>query len=298
MAQEMTLHLVGSGVGHSIAPPMHNFIAKSLDLPWTFFATECETVEDAVILAKKDPTVGLVVTMPHKNTIMQHVDDLDDLAMTMGACTHVYRDLKDATRLCGTNTDYLGVKGCLLEKGSPVLNKPALIVGAGGASRATVYTLNSDFGASVIYVLNRGDSEVADLVRDSQRLTPTPNIIHVKTEAQAKALETPHYVVGCVPDFERKTPGELSVRASLVDFLSRPKKGVLLDLCYKPRRTRMVKLAEQLGWPTVEGTHVIGYQIERQWTLWVGEERMKMLDKEGAWRVLLETAEQSPSINF
>ncbi|KAK1704185.1 hypothetical protein CaCOL14_012643 [Colletotrichum acutatum] len=297
---EKTLHLVGIGVGHSIAPPMHNAIAKSLSLPWTFHATECNTIEDLILLARKDSTAGLVVTMPYKNTVMPRLDALDPLATTIGACNNVYRNPSDPAKLRGTNTDWLGVKGCLLEKGegrSPVEGKPALIVGAGGASRAAVYALHTYFKASVIYVLNRDDGEVSDLQRDAQRLSPGPKIVHVK-EGESKTLETPYYVVGTVPDFEPTSASELAVRASLEDFLSRPERGVLLDMCFKPRRTRMIKLAESLGWPSVEGTHVIGYQIEEQWNLWAGEERVKSLDKDAAWRVLLEAADNSPGINF
>jgi quinate dehydrogenase len=266
---EKTLHLVGIGVSHSIAPPMHNMITKSLRLPWTFHATECSTIEDLMNLARSNTTAGLVVTMPYKNTVMTHLDALDDLSIQIGACNNVYRDPKDQTRLRGTNTDWQGVKGCLLEKskdGKPVLNKPAMIVGAGGASRAAVYALNSFFKSSVIYVLNRDDGEVADLVRDSKRLSPPPDIIHVKPGIK-KGLETPFYIVGTVPDFEAKTPKELAVKSSLEEFLSRPQKGVVLDMCFKPRRTRMIKAAEGAGWDTVEGTHVIGYQIEEQYTL-------------------------------
>ncbi|KAF5598576.1 shikimate dehydrogenase [Fusarium pseudocircinatum] len=296
-----TLHLVGIGVGHSIAPPMHNHIAQSLGLPWTFYATECATLDDLMDLARKDTTAGLVVTMPYKNAIIPRLDALDDLAATIGACNNVYRDWEDPEKLRGTNTDWRGIKGCLLEKGDqagvPVLNKPALIVGAGGASRAAVYALSSYFQSSIIYVLNRDEQEVIDLTRDSQKLSPVPTIIHVK-EGEAQKLETPYYVVGTVPDFEPQTPDELAVRANLEEFLSRPEKGVLLDMCFKPRRTRMIKLAEQKGWPTVEGTHVIGYQIEEQWRLWAGEERVKKLDREGAWKVLIDTAEKSPGINF
>ncbi|KAF5568755.1 shikimate dehydrogenase [Fusarium napiforme] len=299
--EQRTLHLVGIGVGHSIAPPMHNHIAQSLGLPWTFYATECATLDDLMDLARKDTTAGLVVTMPYKNAIIPRLDALDDLAATIGACNNVYRDWQDPKKLRGTNTDWRGIKGCLLEKGDqagvPVLNKPALIVGAGGASRAAVYALSSYFQSSIIYVLNRDEQEVIDLMRDSQKLSPVPTIIHVK-EGEAKKLETPYYVVGTVPDFEPQTPDELAVRANLEEFLSRPEKGVLLDMCFKPRRTRMIKLAEQKGWPMVEGTHVIGYQIEEQWRLWAGEERVKKLDREGAWNVLIDSAEKSPGINF
>ncbi|KAH7166421.1 hypothetical protein EDB81DRAFT_918854 [Dactylonectria macrodidyma] len=294
------LHLAGIGVGHSIAPPMHNYIAQSLGLPWTFYATECATIDDLVQLARSKSTAGLVVTMPYKNTIIPHLDTLDELAETIGACNNIYRDWENPKKLRGTNTDWLGIKGCLLEKGdqagTPVFNKPALIVGAGGASRAAVYTLSSHFKSSVIYVLNRDEQEVADLIRDSQKLSPVPKIVHVKGEA--KSLETPYYVVGTVPDFEPKTPQELAVKGSLAEFLSRPEKGVLLDMCFKPRRTRMIKLAEEYGWPTVEGTHVIGYQIEEQWRLWVGPEKVKKLDREGAWKVLMDSAESSSGINF
>ncbi|GAM90021.1 hypothetical protein ANO11243_080610 [Dothideomycetidae sp. 11243] len=300
--EQKTLHLVGVGVGHSIAPPMHNHITKSLDLPWTFYATECSTLQDLLSLARSPSTAGLVVTMPYKNAIMPHLDRLDDLCGVIGACNNVYRDALDPSILHGTNTDWLGIKGCLLEKSQAVHDRPALVVGAGGASRAAVYVLGTYFQASVIYVLNRDDAEVRALVRDSRRLAAPPEIVHVRTEEQAKGLATPYYVVGTVPDFEPTTTEERAVTASLAEFLSRPEKGVLLDMCFKPRRTRMIKLAESRGWPTVEGTHVIGYQIEEQYRLWTSAgERSKTegaMDKDGAWKVLMEQAEKSPGINF
>jgi len=300
MVDEKTLHLVGIGVGHSIAPPMHNHIARSLNLPWTFSSVECPTIQDLLTLARKNTTQGLVVTMPYKNTILSHLDGIDELSSKIGACNNIYRDPSNPSILRGTNTDWLGIKGCLLEKSAkkiPIMNEAALIVGAGGASRAAVYALTTVFKASVIYVLNRDDGEVADLIRDLQRLSPTPNIIHVKAGENIRDLETPYYIVGTVPDLEPKTEEELGVKALLEEFLSRPDKGVLLDMCFKPRRTRMIQIAEQLGWFVVEGTHVIGYQIEEQWRLWTGKD-VNDLDTKGAWEVLMDAAEKSPSINF
>ncbi|KAJ5994450.1 hypothetical protein N7451_010174 [Penicillium sp. IBT 35674x] len=302
--RDMTLHLVGVGVTHSIAPNMHNYIAKSLGLPWTFHATECPTTAELIDLAKSPTTAGLVVTMPYKNTIMEHLCELDVLATIIGACNHVYYKDGSPRRLCGTNTDWRGVKGCLLEKGleeeRPSVTSPAsaLIVGAGGASRAAVYALTEHLHCPTIYVLNRDDEEVVKLIWDSQKLPNMPNIIHVKTLEQAEKLSTPYYIVGTVPDLEPTSPSELAVASMLKYFLSRADKGVLLDMCFKPRRTRMIKLAEQLGWPSVEGTHVIGYQIEEQWRLWAGEKFCEKLDQWGAWHVLLKAAEESRGINF
>ncbi|KAJ4383700.1 hypothetical protein N0V86_001755 [Didymella sp. IMI 355093] len=229
--QRKGLHLVGVGVGHSIAPTMHNFITASLGLPWTFHATECATLDSLVALARNSETAGLVVTMPYKTSIMQHLDALDELAVQIGACNNVYRDPNDSSRLRGTNTDWLGIRGSLLEKSpdhQPVLHRPALIVGAGGASRAAVYALHTQFKASVIYILNRDEKEVDDLEADTKRLPNSPKIVHV-TSDQVESLETPYYIVGTVPDFEPKTPEELNVQALLKEFLGRKDKDYGLE---------------------------------------------------------------------
>lgn len=303
-SEDRTLHLVGVGVTHSIAPKMHNYIAQSLGLPWTFYAMECPTIDGLLALGQKPTTAGLVVTMPYKSSIMERLDELDDLARIIGACNNVYYKDGDVRRLCGTNTDWRGIKGCLLEKGDeghrPSEKSPAsaLIVGAGGASRAAVYALAVHLHCPRIYVLNRDDQEVLDLIRDSKRLPIVPEIVHVKNLSQTQGLESPYYIVGTVPDFEPSTEPERTVASLLEHFLSRSDKGVLLDMCFKPRRTRMIKLAEKLGWPCVEGTHVIGYQIEEQWRLWAGEESVSKLDYDGAWSVLNKAAEESKAINF
>jgi quinate dehydrogenase len=337
-----TLHLVGIGVTHSIAPGMHTYIAKSLGLSWTFHATECPTLSDLLSLARDPRTAGLVVTMPYKNIIIPHLDELDDLVETIGACNNIHytytpaptnptsntdspetENTSGSTRLLrGTNTDWRGIKGCLLEAGDesarPTATAPgaALIIGAGGASRAAVYALRRHLHCQTIYVVNRDEGEVGDLVRDVQERArgkmagdgsgSIPEIIHIRDvdEAERCVVQKPYYIVGTVPDLEPKTDGEKVVAAVLEWFLengetntTRRKTGVVLDMCFKPRRTRMLRLAERLAWPVVEGTHVIGYQIEEQWRLWAGEEAVARMDREGAWRVLLRAAEESTAIN-
>lgn len=315
---QKSIHLVGIGVQHSIAHAMHNLIAKSLGLSWTFCKTECPTVGDAVALARSSDTVGLVVTMPYKNKIMPYLDVLDDLATGLNACNTVYHDASG--RLCGTNTDWRGVKGSLLEGmrrrsitnnssdekslTSGAAQRPALVIGAGGASRAAVYALSAQLGCSTIYILNRDDQEVADLIHDvgpeGKGLPgdPAVELIHLRSVEQSESLETPFYVVGTVPDIEPRTESEITVRDCLEELLSRPEKGVVLDMCFKPRCTRTLMLAEKNGWAVVEGIHVIKYQVEEQWRFWAGEERVKKLDTDAMRRVLLKSADESTAINF
>jgi quinate dehydrogenase len=74
-------------------------------------------------------------------------------------------------------------------------------------------------------------------------------------------------------------------------------KGVFLDMCFKPRVTRQIKLARRYGWRTVEGTEIIGHQIEEQWRLWTGRV-LTGPQQEEAWAVLRTEAEASRAINF
>jgi quinate dehydrogenase len=318
--QHHALYIVGQNVTHTIAPPMHDHIATSLlHLPgtWSFTPRECASVSDALALLRPDKTsqgifAGGVVTMPYKKTIMPLLDELDDLCVRIGACNCVY--LTPQGRLRGTNTDWRGIKGCLLgardsdpsnHGEDPSGGKPALIIGAGGASRAAVYALGVEMGCRTIYVINRDEQEVRDLVADVGRMAPPPesgfesiSIVHVQSVEQARGLPSPLYIVGTVPDFEPQTPSEKAAREMLeVFFQNGEAAGVFLDMCFKPRVTRQIKLARKYGWRTVEGTEIIGHQIEEQWRLWTGRVLTGAQQQE-AWRVLRTEAERSTAINF
>jgi quinate dehydrogenase len=302
-------YLVGINVTHSIAPPMHDYVASSLSLPWTFRATECPTVDDAMRLFRAPSFAGGVVTMPYKVSIMQHLDGLDYHARLLKACNNVYRDREG--RLRGTNTDWRGIWGCLAsargdgkgcEEGR---GRPGLIVGAGGAARAAVYALVKEVGCRPVYVVNRDGDEVRALVEDAGEYGEEAELVHLRTEEEARGLLEgrgwPVYMVGTVPDFEPKSVAEVECARILEMVLAGPVKGVVLDMCFKPRRTRTLKLAERYGWVGVEGTNVIGHQIHEQYRLWcAGEGEPSPITSEiqaGAWKVLNEAAEASTAIN-
>lgn len=291
-------YLVGVGVSHSIAPPMHEFIARSLGYNWRFLAQECPTVENAMELFRKPTFAGGVVTMPYKTMIMAHLDGLDDYCVKIGACNTVYRATDDS--LHGTNTDWRGIKSCLTSASEEGKGRPALIIGAGGACRAAVYALYEELGCTPIYVVNRDEGEVRTLLEDTKRYGDGLKIAHLRTVEEATSLaKVPYYIVGTVPDSEPQTSTEIAARDILVTILSSsPEKGVFLDMCFKPRRTRTLKLGEQYGWTTVEGTGIIAHQIDEQYRLWCGEQYSKRIPRQEAWGVLQTAAEESPAINF
>jgi quinate dehydrogenase len=307
-SSQKKLHLIGIGVGHSIAPLMHNYICKSLGKPWTFIATEASTIEAAMEIMTASDFAGAVVTMPYKKTVMSQLDGLDPLAVKLGACNNVY--ITADGKLQGTNTDWRGIKGCLLAASDKGVGKPSMIVGAGGASRAAVYALAVELKSPVIYVVNRDDQEVEDLIADTQALLSSPDskeplckIIHIHGVEQAKTLADPHYIVGTVPDSVPNTASEKMAIKIFDYYLANVKQtGVFLDMCFKPRITRKIKLARSHGWEIVEGTEIIGHQIQEQYRVWVSPESNDEVVSpqlaSDAWATLRKAAGESTGINF
>lgn len=307
-SRQKKLHLVGIGVGHSIAPLMHNYICTTLQKPWTFVATEAPTIEDAMQIMTAPDFAGAVVTMPYKKSVMSHLDGLDPLAVKLGACNNVY--IRPDGKLQGTNTDWRGIKGCLLAASDQGVGKPAMIVGAGGASRAAVYALAVELQCPVIYVVNRDIQEVEDLVSDTQAMLSSPDsgesvckIIHIQSVEQAKDLPAPNYIVCCVPDSVPNTASEKTAIKIFDYYLANAKeRGVFLDMCFKPRITRKIKLARTHGWQVVEGTEIIGHQIQEQYRVWMSPDSdAEVISPQlasDAWATLRKAAGESTGINF
>lgn len=299
------LHLIGIGVGHSIAPVMHNHICKQLHKPYVFHATEAQTVEEVLKLLEDTDFGGAVITMPYKQSIVEHLDEADGLVSTIGACNNVY--ISPDGRLIGSNTDWRGVLGSLAEADQrrAGVGKPALIFGAGGASRAAVYALSVHLKCPTIYVINRDQQEVADLEKDTMemRSASATKLVHLASVEQAQTLDTPYYIVGTVPDFAPQTEAEMTA-FKIFDFLmaSASSKGVFLDMCFKPIETRKIKLAKSHDWATVAGTDIIGHQIQEQYRVWFdpGSDAGVINDDlaRDAWEVLRREAISSKGINF
>ena len=204
---------------------------------------------------------------------MSHLDSLDALATLLGACNNVFLTPEGA--LCGTNTDWLGIRGSLLSAGGDGVGRDALVFGAGGASRAAGYALGREMGCRRVYVVNRDEGEVKALMEDVRRYgEERPELVHVRSLEEVAGLKKPGYVVGSVPDCEPGTEAERLCYGVLEAFLSMEgERGVLLDMCYHPMETRVIRLGRKYGWRTVVGTSVVLYQLEKQWRLWLGDEK-------------------------
>lgn len=148
---EKHLAMVGTDISHSLGPVIHNFISKSINLPWDFGIADTPDIGAFIAQLRQPDWVGAVVTLPHKRTVIPLLDEVDDHVRALRACNGVWK--RGDGKLVGTNTDWQGIYGSLIAETKEGKGKPALIIGAGGASRAAVYALSKHLDCPTIYVV-------------------------------------------------------------------------------------------------------------------------------------------------
>ena len=134
------------------SPELQNRMFAENKLNAVYIPFKSETIEDALEFAEKLNIQGFSVTIPHKETVIPIIRQIDPTAEAIGACNTVVRDGEDWK---GYNTDALGFKKALLEFTGfkDLKGKKVSIIGAGGASRAIAYTIK-ELGAQAC-VFNR-----------------------------------------------------------------------------------------------------------------------------------------------
>ncbi|BFZ65363.1 hypothetical protein YB2330_006529 [Saitoella coloradoensis] len=329
------IRLFGHPVTHSLSPLLHSTLYKNLDLPWTYTLYESFSLTDFFNMNKtaidpvdseytfdvngradhpgrnvpgplaQEPFLGASTTMPHKITIIPHLDAITPACAAIGACNTIFLRRPPANSptpkywsdkiLVGTNTDCVGVREALLHgfrhafPGAEVpKGKNALIIGGGGTTRSSSYALHTYFGANTIYILNRDLAETEAV--KAQFMPLGVKIVAVDLAEDelpwvTEGTEAPFWVVGCVPDIPPVSDAEKRVRelsqkilaaplpTALTNGVSQGKKGVLLDMCYKPRWTTLLQTASASGWECVEGIEAMIEQGVEQVLFWSGRTR-------------------------
>jgi len=134
-ARTNILCIIGHPIEHSMSPVMHNAALNDLALDYVYLAFDIhpKDLEKAILGYKKSNIKGFNVTIPHKEEIIQYLNELDPLSKQIGAVNAVKNE---GGVLLGRNTDAFGAKQALLDARFKIEGKKALILGAGGAARA------------------------------------------------------------------------------------------------------------------------------------------------------------------
>ena len=269
-------YLFGYGIQHSLSPFLHQVVFDDFGLNWAYLLFEQKELAPC-LQAMRDPKfLGAAVTMPHKVGIVPHLDELTSEGYAIGAVNTIFiRKENDQRIICGANTDCIGIREAILQNARPELlaaakGRPAMIIGAGGASRAAVYTLRRFLGFDTVYLVNRDKGEVDAVVTECSANGFGSGLVHVQDEGQATLLPAPGLIISAVPDYEPSNIAERTVRSIVEIVLSGAVKGIILEMCYHPSSdTHICRMATKAAWQVVPGVEAMiwqGIEQDRYWT--------------------------------
>jgi 3-dehydroquinate dehydratase / shikimate dehydrogenase len=243
--------VIGDPIVHSLSPTLQNtgFRARRMNAIYVPFLVE--DLNDFLSSIPRFGIRGFSVTLPHKRSILKHLDGCDPLAAEIGAVNTVV--VRGSGRLYGYNTDYVGVLRTL-EHRMPVQGSRVLILGTGGAARAVAFALAQ--AGSAVSVSARRSKQATGLARAvNGRAVARRRLRHEFFDAIVNA--TP---VGMFPAVEESPLRARELNCRLV-----------FDTVYRPRVTRLLELAARRGAETVSGLEMFVAQGAAQWEIWTGE---------------------------
>ena len=255
--------LIGHPVAHSLSGAMQQaaFDATGIDARYELWDRAPIVLPDAIDEVRGDDFLGANVTIPHKERVVPLIDKLTEEAQATGAVNTLTRE---GRRLVGHNTDVPGFVVALDKLvGRQKMPRAAVVLGAGGGSRAVVYGLIRA-GFQRIVVFNRHLHRAEGLVR-----------YFAKSAA--------HMDLKAMPWHESIIESELAKTKVLINATSIGLNGdvspvpaevltgdlLVLDLIYS--RTRLLRDAETAGAVALDGETMLLHQGAAAFALWTGQ---------------------------
>src|SRR2546422_6144816 len=241
--------VIGNPVGHSLSPLLHNsgFQARRMNAVYLPFLVR--DLRDFLAAIAPLGIAGFSVTLPHKQRILNYLHDCDPLAHRIGAVNTV---VVRGGELYGYNTDYVGVLRAL-EQRVRLRGSRVLIYGAGGAARAVAFALAQ--GGAIVCVSARRLEKARALARAvGGEVAQRARLRRELFDAIVNATPVGMHPLAAESPLE---PTELNCR-------------VVMDLIYRPMKTRLLELAERRGIETISGVQMFLAQGTAQWEIWTG----------------------------
>jgi len=265
--RENKFALIGYPLGHSLSEVIHKSGFKSigLDAKYDILETLPEDIVERVKMLKNSNYRGFNVTIPLKLPIALFVDEIDASADIAGAINTVIVN-PDRT-LKGYNTDVVGFKNAI-PKDFNLQGKVAGILGTGGASRAATVAI-AQGGVKEVRFYTRNIPNALGLLNYMRKVYPNIvfNVFQIENIRDLSMIDilinaTPIGMQGYSADM---TPVEKWQLSTL------PKSALVYDVIYNPRKTILVKLAEELGYRTVNGIEMLLGQAVAAEEIWTGQ---------------------------
>lgn len=252
--------VIGSPIAHSKSPQLHRHWLKTYGIPGYYIPMDVapENLREVITTLPKAGFVGVNITVPHKEKVMEIADLITDRAILIGAAnTLIFR--KDG-KIHADNTDGYGFVENL-RQGAPQWNPqagPAAVLGAGGAARAVIASL-IDVGVPEILISNRTRIRAEALQQDFGKRLKVVDWVQAGNMLEEATTVVNTTSLGMVGKPELRVP---------LDGLR--KGAVVTDLVYAPLQTRLLRVAEEMGCVTVDGLGMLLHQAVPAFERWFG----------------------------
>lgn len=249
-------------VEHSMSPLLQNLFAEKTGVNLTYvpFKVEETDLEAAVKGALSLNIHGLNVTVPHKQQVMNYLDEIDKTAEEIGAVNTLVRTEQGFK---GYNTDVPGLLRAVTKAGMVIKDRSCILIGAGGAAKAAAYMMAKE-GAAVIYLLNRSIEKAEKLALYLNKLFGK-NLIKPLALSDYQSIPKGRYFavqstsVGMYP-FTNQAPIEDPEFYQLIEEA--------IDIIYNPVKTKFMEYVEASGGRAVNGLNMLLYQGVISYELW------------------------------
>ena len=249
--------LIGWPAAHSRSPLIHHYWLRTLGIEggYSIEAVPPENFAEFVLHLSRRGFVGANVTLPHKEHVLA-LTKPDARARAVGAANTLWYE---AGELRSTNTDVEGFVGNL-DACAPGWDaaSDALVLGAGGASRAVVFGL-IERGIRHVHLANRTVERARALAEKFGA-----NVHPVAWEAVGDLLPRANLLVNTT------SLGMHGQPALALEIGRLPPRAVVADLVYVPLETPLLKAARARGLRTADGLGMLLHQAVRGFELWFG----------------------------
>ena len=259
--------IIGDPVSKSLSPAMLNpaFASAGINAVYLHLqVTDLDAFMRQMVMPQTREVelnfAGFSVTMPHKESIIKYLDEVDPIAEKIGAVNTV--KIEDG-KLSGYNTDVHGFITPLKAKFGELRDARVAVFGAGGAARACVYALKKE------------NANVTIVARNEQRARVMADRFGVGSVGMSKIKDQRSKVSDLFDIIIDATPlGMAGAMENESLFTADQLAGVkfVYDLVTKSVDTPIICEAKKAGIPCLDGLEMLIAQGAKQFEIWTGRE--------------------------
>lgn len=263
--------LLGNPLKHSMSPHMHNSAFEKLGLDYVYLCFEVEQghVKEALEGLKTFNALGSNITFPHKQDVLEYLDDISEDAKIIGSVNTLLIDPK-TKKITGYNTDGRGFVESIEEQGVTYKNRKVVIIGVGGAGRAIAIQLAYE-GVSEIVIKEVNEELAREVKKTIEGNISTCNVklLSQDEEELTQELKDATLFINATP-LGMKGKEEMCAISSAAVFPEGNTSLFVYDIVYDPRETKFMKYAKEAGLKTCNGINMMIWQGAIAFKIWLG----------------------------